>query len=117
MGSPVAVALGAKPLKPEKSVNLSFGATANPFRGFDLTADYYQIKIKDRIVLTENLTASRERWHSADQSGRSIAMLNSNGFQSVGAARFFINGIDTTTRGLTSSAPTGWQGGSSAPGS
>ena len=27
-------------------------------------------------------------------------MLDDNGFQSVGAARFFINGLDTTTRGL-----------------
>ncbi len=47
-----------QPLKPEKSVNLSFGATANPLRGLTFTADYYHIKIKDRIVLTENLGAA-----------------------------------------------------------
>ena len=56
--SPVAQALGSTPLKPEKSVNLSLGATANPFRGLTLTADLYKIKIKDRIVLTENLGAA-----------------------------------------------------------
>src|SRR5205085_11399524 len=56
--SPVAQALGSKPLKPEKSVNLSLGATANPFRGLTFTADYYHITIKDRIVLTENLGAA-----------------------------------------------------------
>ena len=120
VGSPVAVALGAKPLKPEKSVNLSFGATANPFRGFNVTADYYQIKIKDRIVLTENLTASRDALGnpSGTNPGLTIAqILNSNGFQSVGAARFFINGIDTTTRGLDIIGTYRWQGGSLAPGS
>jgi iron complex outermembrane receptor protein len=115
VASPVAVALGARPLKPEKSVNYSVGATANPFRGFNLTADYYHIKIKDRIVLTENLTANRDALGQPTGSdpGKTIAqILNSNGFQSVGAARFFINGIDTTTRGLDIIGTYRWQGGS-----
>ena len=55
VASPLARALGSKDLKPEKSVNLSLGMTANPLRGLNLTADFYQIKIDDRIVLTENL--------------------------------------------------------------
>jgi iron complex outermembrane receptor protein len=33
VSAPAAVALGATQLKPEKSTNLSFGATANPLRG------------------------------------------------------------------------------------
>jgi iron complex outermembrane receptor protein len=98
VNSPVAQALGSKPLKPEKSVNLSFGATANPFRGFQLTADAYHIKIKDRIVLTENLGAAGSG--TAAQNAAVKAILDANGFQSVGAARFFINGLDTTTRGV-----------------
>jgi iron complex outermembrane receptor protein len=115
VASPVAVALGARPLKPEKSLNYSVGATANPFRGFNLTADYYHIKIKDRIVLTENLTANRDTLGQPTGSdpGRTIAqILNTNGFQSVGAARFFINGIDTTTRGIDIIGTYRWQGGS-----
>jgi len=96
--SPVAQALGSKPLKPEKSVNLSFGGTANPFRGLTLTADYYNIKIKDRIVLTENLGAAGSG--TAAQNAAVKAVLDANGFQSVGAARFFINGLDTTTHGV-----------------
>jgi iron complex outermembrane receptor protein len=96
--SPVAQALGSSPLKPEKSVNLSLGATANPFRGFTVTADVYQIKIKDRIVLTENLGAAGSG--TAAQNAAVKAILDANGFQSVGAARFFINGLDTTTRGV-----------------
>jgi iron complex outermembrane receptor protein len=98
VNSPVAQALGSKPLKPEKSVNLSFGATANPLRGLTLTADVYQIKIKDRIVLTENLGAAGSG--TAAQNAAVKAILDANGFQSVGAARFFINGLDTTTHGI-----------------
>ena len=98
VGSPVAQALGSSPLKPEKSLNLSFGATANPFPGLTLTADVYQIKIKDRIVLTENLGAAGSG--TAAQNLAVKAILDANGFPSVGAARFFINGLDTTTRGV-----------------
>ena len=96
--SPVAQALGSKPLKPEKSVNLSFGATANPMRGLTLTADIYQIKIKDRIVLTENLGGQGSG--TPTQNAAVKAILDANGFASIGAARFFINGLDTTTHGV-----------------
>jgi iron complex outermembrane receptor protein len=98
VNSPVALALGSKPLKPEKSVNLSFGATANPVRGLTLTADWYHIKIKDRVVLTENLGAAGSG--TAAQNAAVKAILDANGFNSVGAARFFINGLDTTTHGI-----------------
>jgi iron complex outermembrane receptor protein len=98
VNAPVALALGSKPLKPEKSLNISLGATANPFQGLTLTADLYQIKIKDRIVLTENLGAAGSG--TAAQNAAVKSVLDANGFQSVGAARFFINGLDTTTKGI-----------------
>ncbi len=98
VNSPVALALGSQPLKPEKSFNVSLGATANPLRGLTITADLYQIKIDDRIVLTENLGAAGSG--TAAQNLAVKAVLDANGFQSVGAARFFINGLDTTTRGI-----------------
>jgi len=103
VSNPAARALGAEDLEPEKSVNFSFGATANPLRGLSITADFYQIKIDDRIVLTENLTANRDAvgQPTGSEPGRTIAqILNDNGFNSIGAARFFINGLDTTTRGF-----------------
>ena len=96
VNSPIARALGAQALDPEKSVNFSGGVTSNPFRGFSLTADYFHIKIKDRIVLTENLGSSG---NAATDAAARIA-LNANGFNSIGAARFFINGLDTTTKGV-----------------
>lgn len=98
VSSPVAQALGSKPLKPEKSLNFSAGFTANPFRGLTLTADYYHIKITDRIVLTENLGAAGSGTAAVNAAVKAI--LDANGYQSVGAARFFINGLDTTTEGF-----------------
>ncbi|HEU4704732.1 MAG TPA: TonB-dependent receptor [Sphingomicrobium sp.] len=115
--SPLARALGSQDLDPEKSVNLSVGATANPFRGLNITADFYQIKIDDRIVLTENLTATRDAVGNPCFSGTGCnaiggaiaTILNANGFNSIGAARFFINGLDTTTRGLDIIASYRWR--------
>ena len=98
VNSPVAQALGSTPLEPEKSVNLSLGATANPLRGLTLTADVYKMTIDDRIVLTENLGGQGSG--TAAQNAAVKAILDANGFQSVGAARFFINGLDTTTKGV-----------------
>jgi iron complex outermembrane recepter protein len=84
---PIAVALGATPLKAEKSVNLSLGAVVR-FGAANLTVDAYRIKVKDRIVLSENLTQANVR-----------AFLVSQGFAG-GGGRFFINGVDTTTDGV-----------------
>jgi iron complex outermembrane receptor protein len=98
VSSPVARALGSKPLDPEKSLNLSGGATLNPFRNFNVTVDYFHIKIKDRVVLSENLGAAGVG--TAAQNAAVQAVLQSNGFSNVGAARFFINGLDTTTQGV-----------------
>ena len=89
VSSPVAVALGAQPLTPEKSVNIGGGVTFTPISGLSITADYYNIKINDRITLTENL-----------QGTDVLALLTSAGVTGVSSARFFINGIDTRTTGL-----------------
>ena len=96
--SPVARALGSRDLEPEKSINLSFGATANPVRGLTFTLDYYRIDIDNRIVLTENLGAAGAGTAAVNAAVK--ALLDANGFQSIGAARFFINGLDTRTRGI-----------------
>ncbi|MET0321441.1 MAG: TonB-dependent receptor [Duganella sp.] len=85
---PVAVALGAKPLDAEKSVNFSLGAVFR-FGDLSITADAYRINIDNRIVLSENMTATNVRTY-----------LASKGFTGVGGARFFINGVDTRTDGI-----------------
>ncbi|MDQ2822866.1 MAG: TonB-dependent receptor [Pseudomonadota bacterium] len=85
---PVAVALGAKPLKAEKSVNFSLGGVLR-MNTASLTVDAYQIKVKDRIVLSENLTSAAVRNYIVSQ-----------GFAGVGGGRFFINGVETKTKGV-----------------
>lgn len=88
VASPIAVALGAQPLKAEKSLNFGGGVAFNMLPGLSLTVDYYRIKIRDRITLTENL-----------QGADVVAILQQAGVVGT-SARFFINGIDTRTQGL-----------------
>lgn len=92
---PAAIALGAKPLDAEKSTNFSLGAVAKAGKA-SFTVDAFQIKIRDRIVLSENLIQDNVR-----------AYLVSQGFDDVGA-RFFINGVNTTTRGVDVVASYPW---------
>ena len=98
VSNPIARALGSRDLKPEKSLNFSGGITANPLSGLTLTVDYYNIRIRNRIVLTENLGASGSG--SAAINTAVGALITAAGFPSVGAARFFINGLDTRTQGV-----------------
>ncbi|MFN7129024.1 MAG: TonB-dependent receptor plug domain-containing protein [Brevundimonas sp.] len=80
--SPVGTALGGRPLKPETSTNYSFGAVVR-LGAFDLTVDAYKIDIEDQIVLSELI--------------RDPALLTPLGVQ---AARFFLNGVSTSTEGV-----------------
>lgn len=89
VGSPGAALLGAKELKPEQSVNLSVGLTARVSNSLSFSADYYDVKIDDRIVLSGNFI---------DVSVRNL--LAANGIPGVSGARYFTNAIDTHTKGL-----------------
>lgn len=86
--SPIAAALGGLPLRPEKSTNVSFGTVVRA-GGFDLTVDAYWIRVRNQLGLSENIQASF--------SPQVAALLAP---YSVGAARFFINGIRSTTKGI-----------------
>lgn len=79
--SAVATALGARPLKAETSTNYSVGAVVRLGR-FDLTVDAYKIDIDDQIVLSELIRSP---------------ILDPLRVQ---AARFFLNGVSTSTKGL-----------------
>jgi iron complex outermembrane receptor protein len=101
--NPVAQALGSVPLKAETSLGWSAGAVFTAVPRLSVTVDYYQIDIDDRIVLTDNLSATRDAAGNptGTNPGRGIAeILNAAGFRSISAARFFFNGIDTRTKGL-----------------
>ncbi|MDX2193559.1 MAG: TonB-dependent receptor [Gemmatimonadales bacterium] len=87
--SPEAQALGAQPLRPETSTNLSAGLVVNPTKNVQVTADFYQIDIDDRIVLSGNYTQTAV-----------ATFLASRGFSGVAGGRFFTNAISTRTRGV-----------------
>ena len=94
--NPAALALGSSPLEPESSRNYSAGLVVTALPRLNITVDAYQVDIDDRIVVTENLGA----FGTAAQQAAVRAILTAAGFPTVTAARFFINGIDTRTRGL-----------------
>jgi iron complex outermembrane recepter protein len=83
--SAIAVALGAKPLRPETSRNYSGGVVWQPMSNLEMTADFFRIDIKHRIVLSGNFTQT--------QVQPVLRPLGANG------ARFFTNAIDTRTNG------------------
>jgi iron complex outermembrane receptor protein len=88
-----AQALGAKPLKPEKSLNYTLGLTYE-HGGARLTIDAYQIRVDDRVVKTEFLG-------TASNGGAAIRnILLASGVTGVDSAQFFTNAIDTRTRGI-----------------
>lgn len=86
--SPIGAALGGLPLKPEKSTNLSLGTVIRA-GNFDLTVDGYWIRIKDQLALSENIQNS-----FSSQVATILAPYN------VSAARFFLNGVQSTTKGI-----------------
>ena len=86
---PAARALGAVPLKAEKALNLSAGFAFSPSEGFTLTADYFRIKITDRILLGATFDDSV-----------TLAILSANGFTEIGGVQYFTNGLDTRTQGV-----------------
>ena len=92
----VSASLGAKPLQSEDSTNYGFGATFHR-GGLELTLDAYEIDIDNRIVLSENIQGT------PTGSATAVAiynLINSTPGSALGAARFFINGVNTETRGL-----------------
>ncbi len=89
--SPVTRAFGVPELKEETSVNFSGGFVARPLANFSITADFYRISIKDRIVLTSRFS------NSDPIVSRILAPFESDG---VGQAQFFANAVNTSTYGV-----------------
>jgi iron complex outermembrane receptor protein len=75
--NPLAIANGAQELKEEESVSLSLGFTYSGFEDGNLSVDFYNTKVDDRIYRTGNIPAA---------SGGSIS--------------FFTNALDVEHQGL-----------------
>ncbi|WP_373988423.1 TonB-dependent receptor plug domain-containing protein [Duganella sp. BuS-21] len=80
---------GIPKLTKEKSTSYTLGSTWTPTQAVSVTADLYQIKIKDRIVLSGRFDDS-----NYPDLATKLSTLG------VGQAQFFVNSVDTKTRGL-----------------
>lgn len=83
---------GARALTPEESFNWSGGLVFTILNGYVLTADYFDIKVTDRIALTSRIPIT-----TADRAGLVASGVDPDDFQSV---RFVNNFFDSRTRGV-----------------
>ena len=88
-GGAVALAVGLPALKEEKSKSATVGATWTPSQSTSITADLDRIDIADRIVLSGRFDA-----------GNFPAVTSTLQALAVDQVQFFVNSIDTSTKGL-----------------
>ena len=81
---PIAVALGAKPLTPEKSRTITAGLTVQPGFGLTGSIDLYQISLRDRFGQSRTFTVPAD-------------LPNPQRFTAV---TYFTNDFSTRTRGI-----------------
>ncbi len=89
--NPALRALGIPKLTPETSFNIGSGITYRLNKNMGVAVDLYQIDIKDRIVLSGQVTST------GDPSSPIDVVLNSVNTSSAG---FFLNAVDTETHGI-----------------
>jgi iron complex outermembrane receptor protein len=99
--SPGARLVGVNGLRPEASTNVSAGIVLMPAPNLSITADAYQIKIRDRIVGSGSLYGSGGAVNSPAVTAAILAngnVLDPSVVQT--GINIFTNGINTRTRGL-----------------
>lgn len=89
--SPQAKLLGVPQLQPEESTNITVGIGVKPTPNFNVTLDYYNIAVDDRIILGSEIGPTGDPNNALDQ------VLTNNG---IVAASFWTNGINTRTSGI-----------------
>ncbi len=89
--SPEAQALGVPKLKAEQSTNITVGLGVRPSNNFSVTLDYYNITVKDRIIVSSTIEPTISGNTELDN------ILKASNIKSL---YFFVNGMDTRTSGL-----------------
>jgi len=84
--SETAQRLGAVPLEEEQSTNFSGGVTISPLSNLSVSADFFYVEVRDRVILSGTL------------SGPQVEQILSD--VPATAARFFVNALDTETHGV-----------------
>jgi iron complex outermembrane receptor protein len=86
---PAALALGSKPLQEETSFNFSGGLAVSPTENVTITADFFHIRINNRILLGATFDDSVSQ-----------ALVAAAGVTGIGGVQYFTNGLDTRTQGV-----------------
>jgi iron complex outermembrane receptor protein len=86
---PILPTLGYGNLDAETSLDFSLGATLQLGRQFSFTADAYQVKVKDRIIISEQFDITLFP---------NLSYLFTE--QNIRRVQFFTNAVDTKTQGL-----------------
>lgn len=89
VGHPAALALGSQPLKEETSFNFSGGLAVTPLENLTVTADYFHIRIDDRMLLGATF-----------DDPATLQILTNAGFGNIQGVQYFTNGLDTRTQGV-----------------
>ncbi|MBL4908549.1 MAG: TonB-dependent receptor [Alteromonadaceae bacterium] len=89
---PLSAFYGGKELNPEKSKSYSFGMVYEN-NGFFFTADYYNIKVSDRIAQSSQISVLAKDYNAL----RALGVQNP---ELISAVTYFSNDFDTTTQGL-----------------
>jgi iron complex outermembrane receptor protein len=84
--SPQARQLNIPPLDAEKSTNITIGVGAKPFQNFNITLDYYNIKVEDRIVLgdRQDTPFGNVAWFSNSFDSRTSGLDVVAGYSNIG---------------------------------
>lgn len=91
VNSPVAQYYGATTLSPEKSTNAGVGVVIEPIKNTTLTVDFYSIKVRDRIGISQPFAVT-----AADVAAQPALAAVGVG----GQVNYFTNGYDTLTHGI-----------------
>lgn len=91
--NPAAIYFGAVPVKPEKAVNLTAGIVITPGSGLNLTIDYYNIRIRDRLGLSRAFTVT-----AADRVA--LAGLGVANADELNQVQYLTNSFKTRTQGI-----------------
>jgi len=93
VGDPVALELGAKRLRPERSSDLGLGASVTRVRGLTLSADFYRVRVSRRIILSGSY-----------DDPAILSFLVQQRIFGIGGVRFFANALATRSTGVDASA-------------
>ncbi len=97
VSDPSAQALGAEGLKAEKAFNISLGLTGKITDGLTFSVDYFQIRVNDRITLSEQISFKDANGNDLLTQPQIAALGLPNNVFNV---RYFTNAANTQTDGV-----------------